>query len=310
MNNNPCSPGFRIYQFLQRLTLMNVNEISPYVRYAADSILCAPFQIGPRVIFDYELVLIESGKFLLEYEGIEYTCQKGDVLLFRPGHTHTMKSIGNFSISQPHIHFDMSYDTNSEKIYISFKDLPDFTDEERLLIRPDFFSGINIGPILSVSCIDTFKQLLFDVIALYSTQPAFYTLLMKDKLLLLLHHVLNDNTHVGEDVPQAEQNLPQIIREFIDYHFCNVISLNSLEKQFHYSKFYISRGFAQHTGISVIQYYNQKRLEYAKNQIRKGKSVTEIAKELHFSSIYTFSRFFKTHEGCSPTDFKKRLSSE
>ena len=69
---------------------MNVHEISPYVRYAANSVLCAPFQIGPRAIFDYELVLIESGKFLLEYRSIEYICQKGDVLLFRPGYNVTI----------------------------------------------------------------------------------------------------------------------------------------------------------------------------------------------------------------------------
>ena len=284
---------------------MNVHEISPYVRYAANSVLCAPFQIGPRAIFDYELVLIESGKFLLEYRSIEYICQKGDVLLFRPGYIHTMKSIGNFSISQPHIHFDMSYDANSEKVHISFKNLPDFTDEERLLIRPDFFAGIDIGPILSISHFDVFKRLLYDVIHLYSEQSPFCTLLMKEKMLSLLHHVLNDNTHIEKDPPQNGQNLPQIICEFIDYHFRNSISLNTLEKQFHYSKFYISRGFAQYTGMPVIQYYNQKRLEYAKSQIRKGRSVTEIAKELRFSSIYTFSRFFKNHEGCSPTDFKR-----
>lgn len=288
---------------------MNINGISPYVRYAARSVLCAPFQIGPRIIFDYELVLIESGKFLLTYEENEYICKKGDVLLFRPGLRHTMKSIGNISISQPHIHFDMAYDEHSEDVYISFKDLPDFTPEEKLLIRPDIFSGISIGPILSISEMDTLKCCLFEIIALYSEQPALYPLLMKHKMLELVHLILCDNTSVGNTVQQPEQNLPQMIREFIDYHFRNNISLNSLEKQFHYSKFYISRGFAQYVGIPVIQYYNQKRLEYAKEQILKGQSVTEISQDLHFSSIYTFSRFFKTHEGCSPTDFEKTNKS-
>lgn len=284
---------------------MDINDISPYVRYAAKSVLCSPFQIGPRIILDYELVFIESGRFLLLYDENEYLCQKGDVLLFCPGHRHTMKSITNISVSQPHIHFDMKYDEHSEDVFISFKDLPDFKPEEKLLIRPDFFSEIGITPVLAISDSEHLKQCLFEIIALYSEQPVLSPLLMKQKMLELLYFIFRDNTSFGDTIQQPELNLPLMIQKFLDYHFYNRISLDSLEKQFHYSKFYISRSFVEYVGTPVIQYYNQKRLEYAKKQLMEGQSVTEITKSLHFSSIYTFSRFFKTHEGCSPTEFKR-----
>lgn len=285
---------------------MNLHDISPYVRYAARSVLCAPFQIGQRVILDYELIFIESGEFLLSYDGTDYACKRGDVLLFRPGYRHTMKSLGDVSISQPHIHFDMTYDDHSENdVFISFKDLPDFSPAEQLLIRPDFFAGAEVGPILSVTDPDRLKSCLFAVIDLYSQQPALYPLLVKQRMLELLELVLNDNTSVEHTAAPPERNLPQMIRSFIDYQFYNRISLNSLEKQFHYSKFYISRGFTQHVGIPVIQYYNQKRLEYAKKQILSGQCVTKIAQDLHFTSIYAFSRFFKSHTGCSPTEYRR-----
>lgn len=98
-----------------------------------------PFRSGRVLYLTMKFGFIESGRFLLLYDENEYLCQKGDVLLFCPGHRHTMKSITNISVSQPHIHFDMKYDEHSEDVFISFKDLPDFKPEEKLLIRPDFF---------------------------------------------------------------------------------------------------------------------------------------------------------------------------
>ena len=39
---------------------MNLNTISPYVRRAMRSQLRAPFKLGQRVIFDYEIIYLAS----------------------------------------------------------------------------------------------------------------------------------------------------------------------------------------------------------------------------------------------------------
>ncbi len=282
---------------------MNLNELSPYVRYAARSYLRAPFKIGQRIIFDYEIIYLDSGTFLLKVEDKDYICKKGDVIFLRPGQPHCLQSLGDNSISQPHIHFDMEYDRFSESAYISYKDLPDFTEEERTWIRRDLFAGTDIGPLLKTPDMEAFRNLLFEIISVYYCKAELYQLELKQKMLQLLQMVIQGNL-TSYSTEGAEPEIPDMIKQFIDYNYKNLISLDSLAEQFHYSRYHISRAFAAYTGIPVIKYYNQKRLSYAKEMLLEGASVTEVANELSFSSIYSFSRFFKNAAGCSPRDYQ------
>ena len=43
---------------------------------------------------------------------------------------------------------------------------------------------------------------------------------------------------------------------------------------------------------------------YAKEMLQEGAGVTQVANELNFNSIYSFSRFFKNAAGCSPTAYR------
>jgi len=284
---------------------MNLNAIAPYVRLAIRSYLCAPFKIGQRIIFDYEIIYVASGKFQLILENNTYICTKGDVILIRPGQPHTIQSIDNISVSQPHIHFDMSYDQYSERVYISYKDRDAFNNEETLWIRKDVFSGMDIGPVLHISNLEAFKSLLYEIIAAYHSKAELYPLLCREKMISMLRMVIQDNT-VSYESERSETDIPAMIQQYIDYNFHNTITLETLEKQFHYSKFYISRLFTAHTGCTVIKYYSNKRLEYAKNMLKSGASVSEVTKELNFGSIYAFSRHFKNAEGCSPSQYRQK----
>ncbi len=288
---------------------MNLNELSPYIRYTARSYLRAPFKIGQRIIFDYELIYVDAGTFLLTVDGRDYVCNKGDVIFLRPGQPHCLQSIGDCALSQPHIHFDMSYDKFSESVYISFKDLPDFSEEEKTWIRKDIFAGMDIGPLVNIPDMDAFRDLLFDLISDYFCKPELYQLKLKQKMLLLLQMLLSGNV-ANYEPETAETNIAEMIKQFVDYNYKNAISLDSLSEQFHYSRYLISRAFAAYTGTPIIKYYNQKRLAYAKEMLFNGASVTEIANELSFSSIYTFSRFFKNAVGCSPSEYKNRAEND
>lgn len=138
---------------------MDLNLISPYIRVAMYSELQAPFKINTRIIFDYEIILIERGSWKLTVEDKEYICNQSDVILIRPNQAHKIESIGNITVCQPHIHFDMQFDLYSEDVYVSFKNIDRFSDSEKLMIRKDVFEGTFLmSPILDIANFQKFKK--------------------------------------------------------------------------------------------------------------------------------------------------------
>ena len=96
-----------------------------------------------------------------------------------------------------------------------------------------------------------------------------------------------------------------MIRDYIDSSYLQPITLDSLGKQFHINKFTLTRNFRQLYGKSAIQYYRSLRADYAKKLLTTtNRSVSSIGEELGFSDIYSFSRFFHSFTGMSPTAYR------
>ena len=64
------------------------------------------------------------------------------------------------------------------------------------------------------------------------------------------------------------------------------------------------------TGVGIIDYFSQLKIEAAKHLIRDGHlNYTEISQELGFSSIHYFSRRFKKITGMSPSEYASSLDA-
>ena len=229
------------------------------------------------------------------------------MLLICPGRPHSFHCLEGESIRQPHVHFDLIYDANSPSVYVSFKNLPEFSEEERALIRPDLLTGfLDSIPLLNMPDSSLLRGLLFEIIDIFQTRPEYYPLLLKQKMLELLQLVFRYNLCERTE-PSAEDAVFTAIREYIDRNAQNNISLEHLATFFHYNKFYIAKRFKRLYGISVIRYANNARLEAAKRLLRETGSVTQTANQLNFRSLYAFSRFFKTNAGFPPRAYLKSL---
>ena len=54
------------------------------------------------------------------------------------------------------------------------------------------------------------------------------------------------------------------------------------------------------------EFYDELRVKEAMDQLQNGRSVTEIARKMNFSSPNFFCAFFKRHTGVTPSAYKKR----
>ena len=278
----------------------DVLKINPYIRVALQSVLPAGGEIKRRVIFDYELLLVERGAFVLNYDGRDYPCNEGQFVLIRPGISHSFSGICG-DLSQPHIHFDMVYAADSVRVPVSFKDLVDLTPQEQIMIRQDIFADYPAIPYVAFSDKDQAKELFYGVIKGNGESA----LSRRSKLMKLIDMLIGDNFPDCFSPAENGYAVAQQLKGYIDAGQGMAAQLSDFEKLFSYSKYYLEREFKRSYGISLIAYRNQVRMEKAKKYL-KTQSVTAVSEALGFSSVYVFSRAFRKHYGVCPTVDKKQ----
>lgn len=102
---------------------------------------------------------------------------------------------------------------------------------------------------------------------------------------------------------QAEDgdSLIHRVREYIEENIEEELSLAQLSNRFSLSESGLQHRFRKETGDSLRSYINQRKIEKAKKLLEQGKSVTETAMTLGFSSSDYFSTVFRRYTNIPPT---------
>ncbi|MCP3738160.1 AraC family transcriptional regulator [Rossellomorea sp. BNER] len=96
-------------------------------------------------------------------------------------------------------------------------------------------------------------------------------------------------------------------RLFIDHHFHQNLSIESLASMADLSPKYYSALFKKEYDISVSEYIMKLRVNHAKQLLAKGqKKIRDIAKEVGYSDEFYLSRKFKQTVGISSSTYRKK----
>lgn len=102
---------------------------------------------------------------------------------------------------------------------------------------------------------------------------------------------------------------PQWLNEFlsklstVDFSTTRISDLYTLS---HYSQSTLSLKFREYFGMSLVQYFNDLRLQYACNLLEKtNMSVLEISNAIGFSSLAHFNNLFKEKYNMAPLQYRK-----
>lgn len=90
---------------------------------------------------------------------------------------------------------------------------------------------------------------------------------------------------------------------YINEHFSEELSLESIAGKFYVSKYHLSHAFSSEVGVSIYRYIILKRLTSACQMLLEGKSAKEVCVGCGFSDYTSFYRAFKAEYGLSPRDF-------
>ena len=84
------------------------------------------------------------------------------------------------------------------------------------------------------------------------------------------------------------------------------LTIESLARKNYISVSYVKKLFRTYANVTPKEFYDKLRVKEAMEQLQKGRTVTEIARKMNFSSPNFFCAFFKNHVGVTPSAYKKR----
>jgi len=99
------------------------------------------------------------------------------------------------------------------------------------------------------------------------------------------------------------------VRDYIDSHFNENISMQDLTKLTQLSPFYLARLFQKAVGLPPHAYQIQRRLHKAKQLVRLGVKLSDVAVDCGFTDQSHLSRHFKRSLGLAPGAYQKMTVS-
>lgn len=136
-------------------------------------------------------------------------------------------------------------------------------------------------------------------------EPAYELAIQADIILLfaLLNRYYIDNS----DNPIVIDTHFEQVLTYINEHFTENISTESISKKFAFNKSHFCRKIKSQTGMSFVPYLNQLRMDLACSLLTTtDKSISSVATECGYNDLNYFSRKFHEFYGMTASEFRQQ----
>ena len=257
----------------------------------------------------YLCFMVEDGEGELVYEGKKYELKTGDVVFIdcRKAYSHSTGLNPNAGLwSLRWCHF---YGPSMPAIYAKYCERGGLPVIRGADVSVDLARGADMGRRDDVSCgadVSQYAAILTDIYTLASSSDYIRDMRINGKLNDLLTLLMESSWH-----REAHTNAPKKmeisrVKSFLDEHYKEKLSLESVASHFFIDKHYLARLFKEQYGVTLVTYLQQVRITHAKRMLRfTDKSIEEIGLECGIGELNYFSRVFKKLEGVSPSEFRR-----
>jgi AraC-like DNA-binding protein len=233
-----------------------------------------------------ELVYLYNGQGIHTIGGNLYHTKQGNLLIYNSGVIHD-------ECATPDVGMCVY---NCAVSGLKLLDLPD-----NHLIAKGICPVLDCGP--HQETIENLFQLMHQQISEgYESAEAVCNYLLRALLMVVLNQI---DFKIGNNEIE-EHSLQKYIKEYIDAHYLEELTLSSLCKALHMSPSYLSHLFKQETGFAPIQYIMRRRIGKAQSLlISTDYSVTLISSMIGYDHPSYFNDLFKKTVGMSPKKYRQ-----
>ena len=153
-----------------------------------------------------------------------------------------------------------------------------------------------------------YRTLLEELYQIAASSDHIKDMKIYEKLASLLTLLMEESWNPGAhpEKKNRRRNV-QAVKDYLDQHYSEKISLDNLAEQFYINKFYLTRIFREQFGLSVSAYLQQVRITHAKQLLRfTDQSIEKTGQECGMNDANYFSRIFRKTEGVSPGEYRKQ----
>ncbi len=238
---------------------------------------------SPHLHYHVEILYILSGRAHAYVDSELFTVEKGDMLVVFPNKIHRfVDDVGGCKY--------MIFIINP-KLVPEFEEIMSASTPETPLIK----NAVNNTRLDSVTRI---------VAGCRDFPEAQKDTLMKGYLLSFFAEFMS-MMKLGTGKNDDNQAMKTVVL-YCSQNFTKDLSLSTLERELHLSKYYISHLFGDKLGIRFNDYINSLRISESCRLLRTTDySITEVSDAAGFGTLRTFNRAFIKQMGVSPSDYRK-----
>lgn len=237
----------------------------------------------------YAVGVIEQGALSYSYRGERIVATPGVINLCVPGEAHTGQPAGAEGWGYRMFYLDVS---------VLQRVASELAARPRRL--PFFAPGAINDSSLALRLHQAHRTLEFAATPLLEQETA---------LLVALAELVR--RHADEPPPSAhpghEPRAVSQIKQYVEAHYADEISLDSLSRLTGLSRYHLLRVFRGAVGIPPHTYLRQVRVRQAKAMLAEGRAIAEVAAATGFADQSHLTRWFKRLWGFTPGQYSKSV---
>ena len=239
----------------------------------------------------YGVMLTTGGFGEVEVDGVSCSASKGLVAFARPGDVCTVKEDNGLTALELIFERDFLLSFFNDPHFID--SLPYFTHR-----RPSPY--LMLDEAMYNKIVGLFVEIQIEIA--HDRSVHLLRALLYEVLVLLQRAV-----PVESDVPISVESRVVRFQELVNEYFATETGVNFYAEKLCVSPNYLNRIVQRTLGQSTKAYIQSRRIDEAKHLLMNSNlQIKGIADRLGFPEQFTFRKYFKTHTGISPSEYRKR----
>lgn len=233
----------------------------------------------------YELTFVDRGTLDTSIDGVNYTLNSSDLIIYGKNQFHTQAVNNDLSCSYLTIMFDMK------------------CDDESLICNKVFHCRKELYKIIRTFAKNISSEIPYSENLILSN---FHEIIIR---LFQYDYLDVDDAKLSTEAQQHFQDeILEGILAYIKKMICSPITIEELCSKFAISRSSLQTLFKNNLNTSPKKYINDLKLSKSKELIKENKyTISEIAFMLGFNSIHYFSRAFTQHYEISPSEYAQTV---